>query len=65
MVTLHRSQAIFAGEEKRSSTSCSPEKWGYRISFRFVDRSLTLYARICTTENQMIADAVQLPLVSD
>ena len=26
--------------------------------FPFFDRSLPLYARICTTESQMIADAV-------
>ena len=47
---------FFAGEEK---TTCSriPRKVGTPDVFEyflFLDRSLPLYARICTTENQMM-----------
>ena len=48
------SRPFFAGEEKRP-VHASPEKWGCRIPF--LDRSLPLYARICTTESQMNAVA--------
>ena len=54
-------RSFFAMEEKRTICSCIPRKLGIPDIFEyfpFLDRSLPLYARICTTENQMIADAV-------
>ena len=57
---------FFEGEEKRPGTICLriPRKVGIPDIFEyfpFLDRSLPLYARICTTENQTIAD----PMVSE
>ena len=58
MTLSHVPSPFFAGEEKRPGIH---HVFARKVDiFPFPDRSLPLYARICTTENQMIADAVAL-----